>query len=107
MRRNTLPSEPTSSRCTFEGNTKMKKVPAECAQRHLTNPDGETDICWVVTAIEEGGRSTAVFSGVDAAGRAAAYARANYGPIHFRVMAEPGHIGLAGRDMGVSNGHVQ
>ena len=75
-------------------------VPAEVAQRHLTKPDGEVELCWVVTAIEEGGTSTVVFSGFEASERATAYARAKYKPIHFRVMAEPGKYFERGRDLG-------
>ena len=75
-------------------------TPAEVAQRNLIGPDGAMDSCWVVTAIEEGGKSVVIFSGIDASERATAYARANYKPLHFRVLAEPGRLGLSGTPLG-------
>ena len=75
-------------------------IPAEVAQRNLIGPDGAMDSCWVVTAIEEGGKSVVIFSGVDASERATAYARANYKPVHFRVLAEPGRLGMSGSAIG-------
>lgn len=82
-------------------------VPAEVAQRNLCKPDGSVEPAWVVTAIEEGGVSTVVFSGFEASERATAYARSLYKPVHFRVTAEPGKYFERGSNVGGENGRVQ
>ncbi len=73
---------------------------AEVAQRNLIGPDGSSEAAWVVTAIEDNGRSVVIFSGVDASARATAYARARYAPVHFRINAEAGRYLERGSNLG-------
>lgn len=82
----------------------MEKPSCTVAQRFIMGPDGQ-DRCWVVTADEGGGTSQVIFSGFEAAARAVAYARANFGVCHFSMVAEPGQYAKAGADLGSEAAH--
>lgn len=81
-----------------------EKPSCTVAQRYIMGPDGK-ERCWVVTAEEPGGTSQVVFSGFEAAPRAVAYARANFGLCHFSMVAEPGQYSKVGARIGEEAAH--
>lgn len=68
--------------------------------KFLDQETGRKEQCFVVTAIEEGGKSRVAFTGFECRERAISYARANYAPLHFSMIGEPGKLGLVGQANG-------
>lgn len=80
----------------------MEKIDcrATCTTCDVAGPDG-TKPAHMVIALEPGSDQPdqVIFSGPHGADRAVEYARARYTSVEFRIVCDPGRIGLSGNGM--------